>query len=227
MRAPELAVIIKGSFVPKPVEHHRSHNHRRPKAGQEQTLMEKLVTGEKKSQPTRLLIISVLILLVILFFVSREMETVKTFIRNSGWIGVVVSIALYGVLGASVIPSEPLTILIATIYGPLPATLVAGTGNLLAAVIEYYLGALIGDVTSFADRKSKLPLGLGKLPIDSPAFLVPARMIPGYGPKLVSVLSGIYQVPIWIYIWTAAIPTYLGAAIFAYGGFGLFKLVQP
>ncbi len=183
--------------------------------------------GDKKSQPTRVLIISLLVLMVVLFFVSREMETVKEFIRNSGWIGMLASVGIYGVLGASVIPSEPLTVLIATIYGPFTATLVAGTGNLLAAVIEYYLGAQLGDVTSFAERKAKLPLGLGKLPIDSPGFLIAARMIPGYGPKLVSVLSGIYRVPIWMYVWTAAIPTYLGAAIFAYGGFGLFTLVKP
>jgi uncharacterized membrane protein YdjX (TVP38/TMEM64 family) len=193
----------------------------------ENTLMEDTIDREKKSQPTRVLIISLLVLMVVLFFVSREMETVKDFIRNSGWVGMLVSVGLYGVLGASVIPSEPLTVLIATIYGPFTATLVAGTGNLLAAVIEYYLGAQLGDVASFAERKAKLPLGLGKLPIDSPAFLIAARMIPGYGPKLVSVLSGIYRVPVWMYVWTAAIPTYLGAAIFAYGGFGLFTLIKP
>jgi uncharacterized membrane protein YdjX (TVP38/TMEM64 family) len=188
--------------------------------------MQKTLEGDKKTQPTRVLIISILVLMVILFFVSREMESVKDFIRGSGWIGILVSVGLYGVLGASVIPSEPLTILLSTVFGPFWAMMVAGAGNLLAAVIEYYLGAQLGDATSFAERKSKLPFGLGKLPIDSPAFLIAARMFPGYGPKLVSVLSGIYRVPIVRYIWTAAIPTFIGAAIFAYGGFGLFAWVK-
>ena len=122
------------------------------------------------------------------------------------------------------IPSEPLTVLLSTIFGPLSATLVAGSGNLLAAMVEYYLGAHIGAIADFQTRKAKLPLGLGRLPVDSALFLLGARMMPGYGPKLVSVLGGVYRVPILRYVWTAAIPTFVGAAVFAYGGAGLFSL---
>ena len=165
-----------------------------------------------------------LIILGLLFLVSKEMTAVRTFIRNSGWIGLVFAVGLYGLLGASPIPSEPLTVLISTVFGPFNATLVAGTGNLLAAMIEYYIGSKIGDVTSFEKQKEKLPFGVGKAPVDSPIFLIVARMLPGYGPKFVSVVSGVYQVPMWRYIWTAAIPTFIGAAIFAYGGFGLLHL---
>lgn len=172
-----------------------------------------------------MLIVSILIMLVILFFVSREMETVKAFIRGSGWAGLLVTIVVYGALGASLVPSEPLTVLITTIYGPFVATIVAATGNVLAAIVEYYIGAQLADVTSFAEKKSKLPWGLGRLPIDSPAFLMGGRMAPGYGPKLVGILSGIYHVPIFRFIWTAAIPNILGAAVFAYGGFSLLSWV--
>lgn len=185
--------------------------------------MDKIIE-EKKSQPIRVLVISLLILIILVFFISRDMDKIRAFIAGSGWVGLVVSIALYGLLGASPIPSEPLTILLSTIFGPFNATLVAGLGNLLAAVIEYYLGAKIGDAADFKTRREKLPFGLGKVSVDSPVFLIAARMMPGYGPKLVSVIGGVYRVPIWRYIWTAAIPTFLGAAIFAYGGFGLFSL---
>jgi len=166
-----------------------------------------------------------LLILVLVFFLSKEMDSVREFIIESGWVGLVVSIALYGLLGASPIPSEPLTVLLSTVYGPLNATLVAGTGNMLAALIEYFIGMHLGDVASFEKRRTKLPLGLGKFPIDSPVFLIAARMLPGYGPtKFVSVICGVFRVPLWRYIWTAAIPTYLGSAIFAYGGFGLLSL---
>jgi uncharacterized membrane protein YdjX (TVP38/TMEM64 family) len=175
---------------------------------------------------TRTLILSLLILMILLFFISKEMDQVKDFIAGSGIFGMLIAIALYALLGASVIPSEPLTILISTVFGPLNATLVAGIGNTLAAVIEYYLGSKLGDAASFAERKSKLPWGLGKLPINSPIFLIGGRFMPGYGPKLVSVLGGIYRVPLGRYIWTAAIPTFMGAALFAYGGFGAFSLFK-
>jgi uncharacterized membrane protein YdjX (TVP38/TMEM64 family) len=152
------------------------------------------------------------------------MVRVREFIAQSGWIGLVVSIGLYALLGASPIPSEPLTILLSSIFGPLSATLIAGTGNLLAALIEYYIGEHLGNVASFEKRRKNLPLGLGRFPVESPVFMIAARMLPGYGPKFVSVICGVYRVPLWRYIWTAAIPTFLGAAIFAYGGFSLLSL---
>ncbi len=177
-----------------------------------------------KNQAVRILIITLLAILVLVFFISKDMEKVRVFIRGSGWIGLLVSVGIYGLLGASPVPSEPLTILISTIFGPLNATLVAGAGNLLAAVIEYFIGGKLGDASSFARRKEKLPFGLGRFPVSSPIFLIIARMIPGYGPKFVSLLAGLYRVPLGLYLWTAALPTFLGAAIFAYGGFGLLLL---
>jgi uncharacterized membrane protein YdjX (TVP38/TMEM64 family) len=165
-----------------------------------------------------------LAILLVIVFVSREMETVRSFIRGSGWIGVLVSIALYALLGFTPIPSEPLTVLLGTIYGPFVATLVAGTGNVLAAVMEYYVGRRLSHIANFEERRKRLPFGLGRFPVDSPPFLMLARMLPGYGPKFVSVLAGVYRVPMYRYLWTTAIPTFLGAAIFAYGGFGLLNL---
>lgn len=188
--------------------------------------MDRSIAREKNNRPTRIFIVSLLVLMVALFFISREMEQVTNFIRSSGYIGILISIALYGLLGASVIPSEPLTVLISTIYGPLTATMVAGLGNTCAALIEYYLGTHLGGMANFAEKKEKLPFGLGKLPISSPIFLMAGRMMPGYGPKLVSLAGGMYRVPLWRYIWTTAIPTFIGAAIFSYGGFGVFTWVR-
>lgn len=180
-----------------------------------------------KTRPLIALILGTVLVLVLVIVISREMEEVREFISQSGWIGVLVSIAVYGLLGASPIPSEPLTVLLSTLYGPLTATITAGIGNLLAALMEYYIGERIGNVASFEDRREKLPFGLGKFPVDSAVFLIAARMLPGYGPKFVSVISGVYRVPIWRYIWTAALPTFLGAAIFAYGGFGILHAILP
>jgi uncharacterized membrane protein YdjX (TVP38/TMEM64 family) len=184
------------------------------------------VAQKKKGKPIAILVGSILLIMILVYIFAKDMDRVKTFISGSGYIGLIISIGLYGLLGATVIPSEPLTVLISTIYGPIQATLVAGLGNMVAALLEYYLGAKIGDVTSFMEKKEKLPLGLGKLPIDSPIFLMAGRMMPGYGPKFVSVVSGVYKVPILLYLWTSAIPTFLGAALFAFGGFGLSSWIK-
>ncbi len=170
------------------------------------------------------ILLFLVLLVVILFFISKEMENLQDFILRSGFTGMLVSLGLYGLLGLSPIPSEPLTVLLSTVYGPFLAALVAGAGNLIAAVIEYALGSRISAIASFEERKKALPLGLGNLPVNSVPFLLIARMLPGYGPKFVSVLSGVYRVPMWRYLWTAAIPTFIGALIFAFGGLELINL---
>lgn len=183
--------------------------------------MEKTDQNKKNSQSIAILIFSVLVMAVIAFLFATDMEKIKLFIRQAGIWGPLVSVFVYVMLGMTVIPSEPITLLIGALFGPLTATLVAGTGNTLAAIVEFYLGRHLGKATNFLEKKEKLPLGLGKLKVESPMFLIGARMIPGYGPKVVSVLAGVYHVPLWRYIWTTAIPVFLGALIFAYGGHGL------
>lgn len=185
--------------------------------------LDNMVEG-KKNQPLVILIAVLLVVLVAILVISRDMQQIREFIGRSGWIGLLVAVLLYGLLGASPVPSEPLTVLLSTVYGPFTATMVACVGNILAAVLEYFIGERLSNVTSFLQRKEKLPFGLGRFPIDSPIFLITARMLPGYGPKFVSLIAGMYRVPMYRYIWTTAIPTFLGAAIFAYGGFGLINL---
>ena len=100
----------------------------------------------------------------------------------------------------------------------------ATLGNLLAALVEYYIGRRIGDVANFERQRQKLPFGLGKSPVKSVVFLIVARFLPGYGAKFISVISGIYKVPLWRYTWTTVISTLIGAAVIAFGGFGLLNL---
>jgi hypothetical protein len=48
-----------------------------------------------------------------------------------------------------------------------------------------------------------------------------ARIVPGYGPKMVGIVGGMYHVLLWRFIWTAAVPNAIGALLFAFGGHGL------
>ncbi len=184
------------------------------------------IEGGQKTHSIRNLVFSLLIMAVAVFFVSKDMENIHRFIEENKTWGLIVAVAVYGVLGASLIPSEPLTVLIGAIFGPWIATLIATLGNMLAAYVEYFLGKRLGKAANFARNREKLPFGLNRLPVQSPVFLIVGRMVPGAGPKLVSFLAGIYHVPLARYFWTTLIPTSLGAAIFAFGGFGIFQLIQ-
>lgn len=180
----------------------------------------------RRNQSISILVFSVLIMILVGVSFTTDLTRIKSFISSAGAWGIVISIVFYALMGMTLIPSEPFTLFIGALFGPLYATLIAGVGNTLSALVEYYLGTHIGSATNFMEKKDKLPFGLGKMKVESPLFLIGARMIPGYGPKVVSVLAGVYRVPILRYIWTTAIPVFLGSAIFAFGGFGIGKLTK-
>jgi uncharacterized membrane protein YdjX (TVP38/TMEM64 family) len=140
--------------------------------------------------------------------------------------GICICLFAYIFLGITVIPSEPVSILVLAWKGPVVAILLATIGNTLAAIVEFFIGGGIGDLTDFEKKKEKLPFHLGKLPINSPAFLLLARMLPGFGPKFVSIASGIYQVPMITYLWTTIVANMIGAAAIVLGGSGLLKLIR-
>lgn len=181
---------------------------------------------KNQSQSIYILIFSILIMVLAAIVFTRDMSKIKVFVSQAGAWGILLSIMIYAILGLTLIPSEPLTLFIGALFGPVLATLIAGTGNTLSAFVEYYLGTHIGSATNFNEKKNKLPFNLGNLKVESPLFLIGARLVPGYGPKVVSMLAGIYRVPLLRYLWTTIIPIFLGSAVFAFGGFGVGLLTK-
>ncbi len=177
-------------------------------------------------QPHRLrsaliLIGMIAIILVFGIFISEDLERIQVWMRSAGRPGLAAAVFLYALLGASPIPSEPLTVLVTTVAGPLTATLIATLGNTLASVLEYIVGRRLGEVANFDRQRQDLPLGLGRFPVDSVWFLLLARSLPGIGPKFVSLSAGAYRVRLWRYLWTSLLSNLWGAAFFAFGGYGL------
>jgi uncharacterized membrane protein YdjX (TVP38/TMEM64 family) len=177
-------------------------------------------------------IISALEIILIVFafygayrYASSELALIKTFIVNSGPYGIMISIIVFGLLGATPIPAEPFTILLSTIYGPFWAMIATAVGTLCSALVEYFISGRIGQAANFDVWKKKLPFGLGKAPVDSPLFLIGARVVPGYGSKFVSLVAGFYKVPLFRYTWTTFIATLAGAAVTSYGGYKLVDLL--
>jgi uncharacterized membrane protein YdjX (TVP38/TMEM64 family) len=179
--------------------------------------------SNNKLQTWLVIIATLLVSAGFVLYISRNEEGVKTFIRDAGILGPLVSIVLFAILGLSPIPSEIIVIIVGAVYGGLNGTLISWSGNMVAAIIEYYVGGHIARMADFEERRQHMPLGLGRFPANSPLFLIAARIVPGYGPKMVGIVGGMYKVPLWRYIWTAAIPTAIGAAFFAFGGEGLMK----
>ena len=157
--------------------------------------------------------------------VARNMAALENFVTRIGVLGPLISITLQTAFGASPIPTEALTMLNGAMFGPIKGALYSWIGYMLASVIEYYMGKRIRRASDFDGRQIKLPFGLGRFPVDSPWVLILARIVPGYGPKVVGIVGGMYHVPLWRFIWTAAIATAVGALAFAYGGHSLRSLL--
>lgn len=186
----------------------------------------KLKKRESKRKTIVTIITTVLFMVVVAIIIKYDFGKIQDLIGRSGVWGIAISIVIYAVLGLTFIPSDPITILLGAMFGPWTALLVSGIGNTLAAMVEYYMGHRIGSASNFSEKKASLPFGLEKLKVDSPLFLILARMIPAYGSKVVSTMAGMYHVSLRRYIWTTAIPIFLGSAIYAFGGSGLHNLVH-
>jgi uncharacterized membrane protein YdjX (TVP38/TMEM64 family) len=177
-----------------------------------------------QGQPGKYWLAALFVVVAIIFALTFRLAALTAFLENYSTFGLVACLFAYVLLSVTPIPSEPVTVLVLAWKGPTAAIIVATLGNTLAAMMEFYIGQSLGDMADFEEKKEKLPFHLGRLPIDSPVFLLLARMLPGFGPKFVSLAGGLYQVPMITYLWTATVSNLIGAVFFVLGSYGLIKL---
>jgi uncharacterized membrane protein YdjX (TVP38/TMEM64 family) len=171
-----------------------------------------------------IMLFTVLGSLYIIFYIARKAVDIERLVKMFGIAAPFASIALYGIFSVTPIPTDPLTVINGALFGPVVGVLVSWMGNNLAATLEYFIGKGIGSATNFEEQRKKLPFGIGKYPVDSAWYLFLGRFFPQFGGKVVSITGGMYKVPFWKYIWTAALSNFIGAIMFAVGGYGLFRL---
>jgi uncharacterized membrane protein YdjX (TVP38/TMEM64 family) len=180
--------------------------------------------NERQWPGTVILIMSVIASSLLAVYLAKNIDQVESFIADIGFVGPLVSITLHTLLGASPIPSETLTAINGIVFGPLLGALYSWIGYMLASYVEYFIGMKIGNISDFESDRDKMPFGLGRLPADSPWFLLLGRIVPFGGAKVVGVIGGVYRVSLWRFTWTAALATGAGALLFAYGGHALKAL---
>jgi len=170
-----------------------------------------------------------LILLIIIFFVftivSFDLAEAKDFIRANRRQAAFISIGIYFLLSFSLIPTSPLTLFLAVFMGPIETVAVAATGNILAALLGYQIGATVGDIFDFEAHMEDLPFNLGELPISSPLLLMSGRLLP-LGRGGFSMVCGAYQVIFGKYLWTSILMFIVNASVLAFTGASLLRLFE-
>jgi uncharacterized membrane protein YdjX (TVP38/TMEM64 family) len=157
--------------------------------------------------------------------INFNFSVATAFLRANRSQAILIGIGIYFLLGFTLIPTAPLTLSLAVLLGPWEAVLTAATGNSLAAVGEYYVGVIFGDIFDFEEKKHKLPFGLADLPITSPYVLMAGRLLP-LGKQGFSIVCGAYRVSMGKYLWTSIVMYTLNAAFLAFTGMGLVRLFQ-
>ena len=186
-----------------------------------------MVASNRENQRSKWIRFIPAILLLILagfFAFNFDLDALRKFLDAYQQLGLVICLGVYLLLGLTLVPAEPVTLLILAWQGPWVALLMATLGNTLSGMVEFFIGGSLGDLADFETRKEKLPFRLGRLPMNSPLFLLLARMLPGFGSKFVSVAGGAFKVPFITYLWTTVAANLVGAAFVVGGGEGLLKL---
>ncbi len=175
---------------------------------------------------SKLWILLSFILIVVLFYVlGKHAKDLEKIIAQAGIFGPVVTIIFFGLLAPTPISTDPFTAVSGVLFGPVGGIIVSWLGNNLAATVEYLVGERIAK-KMVGEEKVKLPFGLNRLPVGSPWVLVLGRTIPGYGGKIISLMAGIYRVPLQRYLWTTALVNLVGSILLSYGGYHLLWLLR-
>lgn len=178
----------------------------------------------KQKRFAEIALVVVFFVIVVVVMVKFNLAGLQALIAQHQDLALVISFSAIFVTGLTlIIPTAPVTLLLSLLIGPLPAIVITILGNILTALVHYQLGKRIGDVLNFEEKKARLPFMLGKLPVNSPLFLLVGRGLPG-GPKGLSFVCGAYSVPLFVYVWTTFVAEIFGAVFVAYGGDQIIKL---
>ncbi|HVP21017.1 MAG TPA: hypothetical protein VMS73_04065 [Anaerolineaceae bacterium] len=71
-------------------------------------------------------------------------------------IGFIVCLAAFVLLNITPVPCDPITLLVIAWKGPVAAIILSTVGDTLSGFVDYYIGASVGDVTDFEQKKAKL-----------------------------------------------------------------------
>lgn len=135
-----------------------------------------------------------------------------------------VSILILSVVGVTPFPSDLLSIANGAMYGFWLGSFVSWTGWYVAALIQFNIGRSARADFPVDDWMSRLPAQLRRFPVDHPAFLIGARLVPYAGGPISTLIPGALGVSWSRFAWCAALaivpPSFLMAGI----GAGLLSI---
>lgn len=142
----------------------------------------------------------------IVAWTALGMEDVKSYIRDAGPWGVLVSIGLMVAHSFVPFPSEIITIANGMVYGVFWGTVISWVGAMLGAIVAFGLSRKLGQryVERFMQRRH---MDRAERMIDryGTGALLFVRLIPIFSFNLINYLAGLTKIPLWTFLWTTAL----------------------
>ena len=176
----------------------------------------------QSSKTFSIIMLALITVVGIALLIWFDMDDITAFIEaNPTWV-VGISLFVFAILGFTIIPSTPISIVLAVVMGPWQAVLWGMVGMTLASLIEYFVARQFCDVFDLENWRQKLPKFWRELPLDSVVTLIFGRFLPG--PKVIALGAATLRVPMFKYIWTSLVSNLLGNVIVVLAFSGILKL---
>lgn len=130
------------------------------------------------------------------------------------------SVCLHALLNVSPLPGDVVAIANGALYGVSLATGLNWLGWYLAAFVQFGIGRRAARDFDLAEQMGRLPAALRRFPIEHPAYLLIARLLPWAGGHLTTWIPGAAGVRVWRFAWCTAIaivPASIGFAVVGAG----------
>lgn len=147
-------------------------------------------------------------------------------INQLGILGPAAIVLLFAITAPTPVTAEILLLSSGVLFGPVIGSLTNIVGIFTSSMVEYFFAEKLFDAKLFTRAQKKLPFGLGKLPVRSPAFLIVGKLLPSVGAKIVNLAAGVYRVPLHRQIWTSLVTTIPGALFWGIGGNELMRIAK-
>jgi len=137
------------------------------------------------------------------------------------------SVILHVLLNISPMPGDVVAIANGSLYGVALATALNWLGWYIAAFIQFSIGRRAARDFDLGEHLDRVPRFLRRFPVEHPAYLLIARLLPWAGGHVTTWIPGAAGVRVWRFAWCTALAIVPASIGFSVVGAGAVRWLGP
>lgn len=161
---------------------------------------------------------------------TRWIDAIGGFGEVRGHFGLaapVASVCLHALLNVSPLPGDVVAVANGALYGFAPAVGLNWLGWFIAAFVQFSIGRRAAKDFELQEQMQKLPAFLRRFPVEHPAYLLLARLLPWAGGHVTTWIPGAAGVRLSRFAWCTAVAIVPASIGFALVGVGATRWLGP